>query len=76
MTLQNRAVDVSALGMQGAADASKVHELSADYIRGQAQVTAIYTKVVLAVSESATTNAMSYPLDSSERLFNAAGQMR
>ena len=77
MTLQNRAVDVSALGMQGAADASKVHELSADYIRGQAQVTALYTKVVLAVSEtSATTNAMSYPLDSSERLFNAAGQMR
>ena len=77
MTLQNRAVDVTALGMQGGGIASRAHELVADYIRGQAQVTALYTKVVLAVSEtSATTNAMSYPLDSSERLFNAAGQMR
>ena len=49
----------------------------ADYVRGQAQCTAIFTKVVLATTEtSATTNAMNYPLDSAERLMNAAGQMQ
>ena len=49
----------------------------ADYVRGQAQCTAIFTKVVLATTEtSATTNAMNYPLNSAERLMNAAGQMQ
>ena len=49
----------------------------ADYVRAQAQCTAIFTKVVLATTEtSATTNAMNYPLDSAERLMNAAGQMQ
>ena len=46
-------------------------------VRAQAQCTAIFTKVVLATTEtSATTNAMNYPLDSAERLMNAAGQMQ
>ena len=49
----------------------------ADYLRAQAQCTAIFTKVVLATTEtSATTDAMNYPLDSAERLMNAAGQMQ
>ena len=45
--------------------------------QAQAQVTAIFTKVILATTEtSATTNAMNFPLDSAERLLNQAGQMR
>ena len=57
----------SALGMQ----------LSRDFIRAQGQVTAIFTKVVLSTTEtSATTNAMNFPLDTSERLMSAAGAMR
>ena len=48
-----------------------------DEIQAQAQVTAIFTKVILATTEtSATTNAMNFPLDSAERLLNQAGQMR
>ena len=51
--------------------------LVADEIEAQAQVTAIFTKVILATTEtSATTNAMNFPLDSAERLLNQAGQMR
>ena len=49
----------------------------ADYVRGQAQCTAIFTKVVLSTTEtSATTNAMNFPLDTAERLMSAAGAMR
>ena len=48
-----------------------------DEIQAQAQVTAIFTKVILATTEtSATTNAMNFPLDSAERLLNQAGQTR
>ena len=71
--LQNRHVDVSALGLQGRA----VHQCIADKIRAQAQCTAIFTKIILATTEtSATTNAMNYPLDSAERILNSAGSMR
>ena len=53
------------------------HQLQKDFIKGQGQVTAIFTKVVLATTEtSATTNSMNYPLDTAERLMAAAGQMR
>ena len=93
MTVENRCVSVSAQNLCGAnvthssvggaaaqADlySGKVGPAPiADYVRGQAQCTAIFTKVVLATTEtSATTNAMNYPLDSSERLMNAAGQMQ
>ena len=88
MTVENRAVSVSAQNlcganitfaqpMAGGAAAEDFHSgklgpaVIADYIRGQAQCTAIFTKVVLATTEtSATTNAMNFPLDS------AAGAMR
>jgi hypothetical protein len=51
--------------------------LCTDVMTCQAQVTAIFTKVILATTEtSATTNAMNFPLDSAERLLNQAGQMR
>ena len=51
-----------------------VHRLQADFIRAQAQCTAFYQKVVLAVTEpSGSVNAMNYPLSSAERLFNTAG---
>ena len=71
--LQNRHTDVSALALQGAA----VHQMVADSIRAQAQCTAIFTKIILATTEtSATTNAMNYPLDSAERMLNQAGSMR
>ena len=51
--------------------------LCADVLRARAQCTCFFTKVVLASTEtSGTTNAMNYPLDSAERLLNAAGQMR
>ena len=93
MTVENRCVSVSAQNLCGAnvvhssvgggnaeADlySGKLGPAPiADYVRGQAQCTAIFTKVVLATTEtSATTNAMNYPLDSSERLMNAAGQMQ
>ena len=73
LELQNRHVDVSALGIQG----SCAHQCTADKIRAQAQVTAIFTKIILATTEtSATTNAMNYPLDSAERILNSAGSMR
>ena len=73
MELQNRHVDVTALDLQG----NCAHVLVADSIRAQAQATAIFTKIVLATTEtSATTNAMNYPLDSAERLLNAAGMQR
>ena len=72
-TVENRHVQVSALSVQ----ASRAHKAEGDYIRAQGQVTAIFTKIVLATTEtSASTNAMNYPLDSAERLLNAAGQMR
>jgi hypothetical protein len=71
--LQNRHTDVSALALQGGA----VHQMVADSIRAQAQCTAIFTKIILATTEtSATTNAMNYPLDSAERMLNQAGSMR
>ena len=73
LELQNRHVDVDALNIQGVA----VHQAVADEIRAQAQVTAIFTKIILATTEtSATTNAMNYPLDSAERILNSAGSMR
>ena len=73
LELQNRNVSVSALDCQGPA----VHCLVADKIRAQAQCTAIFTKIILATTEtSATTNAMNYPLDSAERILNSAGSMR
>ena len=73
LELQNRHVDVSALDLQGSA----CHQLVADSIRAQAQATAIFTKIILATTEtSATTNAMNYPLDSAERILNSAGSMR
>ena len=54
-----------------------VHQVVADEIRAQAQCTAIFTKIILATTEtSATTNAMNYPLDSAERILNSAGSMR
>ena len=73
MELQNRHVDVSALTLQGGCG----HLLHGDKIRAQPQVTAIFTKIILATTEtSATTNAMNFPLDSAERLLNSAGSMR
>ena len=85
MVLQNRAVDMCANQLHGAqlgaapgSHGNKaVPSVIADAIRAQAQATAIYTKIILATSEtSATTNAMNYPLSSAERMLNAAGQMR
>ena len=71
--VQNRHTDVTALDFQ----APHVHKVVGDAIRGQMQATAIFTKIVLATTEtSASTNAMNFPLDSAERLLNAAGQMR
>ena len=73
LELQNRNVDVSALSLKG----DCAHQLVSDEIRAQAQCTAIFTKIVLATTEtSATTNAMNYPLDSAERVLNSAGSMR
>ena len=73
MELQNRHVEVTALDIQG----RSAHQLVADSIRAQAQATAIFTKIILATTEtSATTNAMNYPLDSAERILNSAGSMR
>ena len=73
LELQNRNVEVTALALQGSA----VHQCVADEIKAQAQCTAIFTKIVLATTEtSATTNAMNYPLDSAERVLNSAGSMR
>ena len=90
--LVNRAVGITALGsvgvppnvatshnnQQGAGQLiAGGHQLQKDFIKGQGQVTAIFTKVVLATTEtSATTNSMNYPLDTAERLMAAAGQMR
>ena len=78
-TLQNRAVDITALGIQGTGNPALVraHNISKDYIRARAQVTAIFSKLILSTSEtSASTNYMSYPLDSAERLMNNSGAMR
>ena len=48
-----------------------------DIIKGQAQCTAFYQKVVLATTETAATvNSMNYPLASAERLMNAQGRIR
>ena len=73
LELQNRHTDVSALALQG----QKCHQVLKDSIRAQAQVTAIFTKIVLSSTEtSATTNAMNIALDSAERLLNQAGSQR
>ena len=73
MELQNKHVDVSALDLFGAFQ----HKILRDEIRAQPQCTAIFTKIILATTEtSATTNAMNYPLDSAERILNSAGAMR
>jgi hypothetical protein len=73
LELQNRHVECSALDIQG----TNSHKLVADLIRAQAQATAIFTKIILATTEtSATTNAMNFPLDSAERMLNSAGSMR
>ena len=84
MRVQNKSVDVSAEGsfLPGTAEtavAAKagICRLVPDIIRGQAQCTAFYTKVVLASTENAaTTNSMNYPLSSAERLLNAQGRIR
>ena len=77
MTVQNRAVDVLALGVQGKTGTEVAHQLSEDSIRARAQVTAIFSKLILSTTEtSASTNYMSYPLDSAERLMNNAGAFR
>jgi len=91
MELENRAVDVMPYQLHGIKSADVVGagpqgsfqrgklapQVAADFIRAQAQCTAIFTKIVLTTTEtSATTNALNYPLDSAERLLNAAGQMR
>ena len=71
--LQNRHVDVTALDIAGLGS----HQVSRDLIRAQPQCTAVFTKIILATTEtSATTNAMNYPLDSAERILNSAGSMR
>jgi len=73
LELQNRHTDVSALALQG----TSVHQMIADKIRAQAQCSCIFTKIILASTEtSATTNAMNLPLDSAERMLNQAGSMR
>ena len=81
LTVQNRAVDVTALGISNGNVKARAdvrsHGLSYDFIRARAQVTALFNKLILSTSEtSASTNYMSYPLDSSERLMNNAGAMR
>lgn len=83
MRVQNKSVDVCAEGSfkagTVATGAAKVGicRLVPDIIRAQAQATAIYTKVVLATSETAgTVNSMNYPLSSAERLLNAQGRIR
>ena len=77
MTVQNRAVDVLALGVQGKTGGERAHQLSRDFIRARAQVTALFSKLILSTTEtSASTNYMSYPLDSAERLMNNAGAFR
>ena len=84
LRVQNRSLDVSAEGSFKAgtaqtAGAAKIEicRLVPDIIRAQAQATAIYTKVVLATSETAgTVNSMNYPLSSAERLLNAQGRIR
>ena len=77
MTVQNRAVDVLALGISGKRGTEVAHQLSRDHIRARAQVTALFSKLILSTTEtSASTNYMSYPLDSAERLMNNAGAFR
>ena len=82
---ENRAVDVMPYQLKGikcpgSGDFQSVKQgvqVAADFIKAQAQCTAIFTKIVLTTTEtSASTNALNYPLDSAERLLNAAGQMR
>ena len=51
MVVQNRAVDVLALGVSGkgtdaATHVEKSHQLSRDYIRARAQVTALFSKLI------------------------------
>ena len=84
--VENKAVGISSLDtginhrISSAPEAgvsTKSIQLARDYIRAQGQVTALFTKVVLSTTEtSASTNAMNFPLDSSERLMSAAGAMR
>jgi len=87
LELENRAVDVNPYQLRGIKSPDSVNcdfnrakvsaQVAADFIVAQPQCTAIFTKIVLTTTEtSATTNALNYPLDSAERLLNAAGQMR
>ena len=84
LTVQNRSIDLSAQSsfmvgsaIQGGIKAAGVARIVPDIIRGQAQCTAFYQKVVLATTETAATvNSMNYPLSSAERLMNAQGRIR
>ena len=84
--LYNRAVGISSLDT-GCAHSVRTNDekaiqsdslqLSRDYIRAQAQCTAIFQKVVLQTTEtSASSSAMNFPLDSAERIMSAAGIRR
>ena len=73
MELCNKHVIVDALDLAG----PNAHQVIADSIRAQAQVTAVFSRIILAVTEtSASTNAMNYPLKTAERLLAQAGASR
>ena len=90
MEVENRSVDLCAQASfkggtaqtgsalaDGTLAAKTVCRVVPDLIKGQAQCTAFYQKVVLATTETAATvNSMNYPLASAERLMNAQGRIR
>ena len=85
MVCENRSCDLSAESSfgpgaaitDGVVKVGGICRIAADIIRGQAQCTAFYQKVVLATTETAATvNSMNYPLASAERLMNAQGRVR
>ena len=85
MVCENRSCDLSAessfgpgaIITDGVVKVGGICRIAADIIRGQAQCTAFYQKVVLATTETAATvNSMNYPLASAERLMNAQGRVR
>ena len=85
MVCENRSCDLNAESSfgpgavitDGALKVGGICRIAADIIRGQAQCTAFYQKVVLATTETAATvNSMNYPLASAERLMNAQGRVR
>ena len=85
MVCENRSCDLSAESSfgpgavitDGVVKVGGICRIAADIIRGQAQCTAFYQKVVLATTETAATvNSMNYPLASAERLMNAQGRIR